>query len=146
MAKEVVEQAASAGEVLEQKVITMLDALEKGAVTVGDAAVKYAPDVADAVLGVIRINGLSAVMTALISFVLLMFVGCFLWKVHKKWLAVDPEYLKGVTGFSLLGSIIFFGFASAVLITDVFNVWNWVAIFEPKLALAKQIVDAALNK
>lgn len=129
---------------IEQKVVNMLDALEKGAVHVGDVVVKYSPDVAEATLMVVRIDGVSSIATGVVAGVL-----CYLWfvwanKLRKK--ADEASYADSAL-FGTASVVCFVGsvVAFSVSMINLLDVWNWVAVFEPKLYLAKQIIKAAVG-
>ena len=124
---------------VEEKLVSMLDALEKGAVHVGDAVVKYSPDVAEATLLVVRIDGVQNIVTGLICAVLAFLSA----KACVKWLKAsdgDDVYIPLIAS-ALITALV----TTQVDFFNLIDVWNWVAIFEPKLYLAKQIIKAALG-
>lgn len=66
---------------IQDKVVSMLDALQQGTTTLGDKLVKYTPDVVDAGLWVIRIDGIQEIAIAI--FCLLFFTIGGYWFTKK---------------------------------------------------------------
>lgn len=141
------EAVAEAKPDIETKVVEMLDALQNGAVTIGEQVVKYSPDVADAALWVVRIDGVQSLLNAVIFCV----AGIVMYKLakrnwkwaHQKVTKEDEEdilYIPSVLLFVLSAFPLFGGIARLL------SVWTYIAIFQPKLYLAKQIIDAAVGK
>lgn len=127
---------------IEQKVVDILDALQSGAVEIGGKVVKYAPDIADTVLLVTRVNGIQTLFSSLVFGVLLGVCSVKLWawaakeKKEDKW-STPADGIYFLSGFSLL--------LSALSFAQLIRVWTWVQVFEPKLYIAKQIIDSALS-
>ena len=149
---------------VEEKIVSMLDALQSGVVHVGEQVVKYSPDVADAALWVVRIEGVSALIYGVIGLfaiaIAIILFRKYLWhnsqytaefklycskqgveeRIHRNN-ANNHYFWRLAFGFSALGfTFVGFGFLKKLL-----DIWNWVAVFEPKLYIAKQIIDAALK-
>lgn len=144
MTKEIAEAAQYVAPNVEGKLVEMLDALQHGVVKVGETVVQYSPDIADAALWVVRIDGIQFVMIA---------ISCLLWAIFAKILGkklwvwarkVDPDFDSPAIAVPVIvwaSGVATFGIALAKL----FSIWNWVAIFEPKLWLAKQIISSVLR-
>lgn len=141
-----IEVASQNSDAIQNKVVSMLDALQNGAVEVGTQVVKYTPDVIDAGLWVIRIEGIQALVFSL-SFLLP------LWLLHpfaKRSLAWaqaatkedDDNFPSFLLPIILYGIVILFAAQAFYILT---NIWSWVAVFEPKLYLAKQIIASVIN-
>lgn len=144
MTQEVIKEAVKVTPGIEEKVVGMLDALQNGAVKIGEQVVKYSPDVADAALWVVRIDGVQSIATAIFFVIaaIVLYVAtrrfwAWAWRVDKDF-DTPAIMVPVVTGIlTIISSIL----ASA----RIFDVWNWIAIFQPKLYLAKQIIKAAIN-
>jgi len=122
---------------IEQKVISMLDALQNGAVEIGGTVVKYAPDLLYTAEKIIQIDAAGRLVPAVIIFIL----GQWGLRKNVKWFKecdYSEEFLPGF--FTIIFAII-----SIISAICLLNIWHWVAIFEPRLALAKQIAQAALG-
>lgn len=146
MSKETaVDVAKDAGTGIEGKLVEMLDALQNGAVKVGEQVVKYSPDVADAALWVVRIDGAQKLVLGIVALIALY--PCVRWTLRlfgwaKK--AVKTSYDGIAYAVPILGAIGTVMVAGAAA-TPLLNVWNWIAVIEPKLWLAKQIIAAVLK-
>ena len=125
---------------IEQKVISMLDALQSGIAEVGGQVVKYTPDVIDATLWVVRIDVISAIFSSLVVFL----VTALLSKKFYNELQ-NTEYDVDKRVFCVIGLI---GSSISALISFLClaDIWNFVALIEPKLYIAKQIIEATLTK
>lgn len=149
---------------VEEKVISLLDALQSGVAHIGDQVVKYSPDVADAALWVVRIDGLGNLLIGLLGLGMIAVSHALFRKAvwHRgqhiiAWRAYietkgkeeriqkdDADYHDFWRFITLLTSG-FSGFAGLIAVARFLDIWNWVAVFEPKLFIAKQIIDAALK-
>lgn len=104
-----------------------------------------APEVLEITLAVIRWTGAShligGVVALVISYVLIrLAVPLYRKSVGTKdpWEATDQEV--GAVFLGLGGALS--GVGAMVLLL---NVWNWVAVFSPQLALARQVITKVLN-
>lgn len=131
---------------VETKIVSMLDALQQGAVTVGHVAVKYAPDVADAVLNIVRIDALGKLIPAIAFFIICLSVFIYIVKYIRKVYANKKEDYD-FNDKIFIACMCSLPFVTVGIISSLvlLNIWSWVAVFEPKLALAKQIIDSVLN-
>lgn len=128
---------------VQDKVVSMLDALQHGVTTVGNSVVKYTPDVVDAGLWVVRIDGIQTLTFSILGLLAAFILGHASYKFWK-YLEKECELDGPVIVFPLFGGIITIIMIIGNTIT-LLNVWNWVAIFEPKLYLAKQIIDSVVK-
>lgn len=130
---------------VETKIVEMLDALQNGAIKIGEGVVKYSPDVADAALWVVRIDALENIVFWLIFFIMFLLPLVYIksiwaWCVSKEYSSNESSTVLGLIG--LVASFI----AAIIGFFNLTTIWNWVAVFEPKLYLAKQIISATLGK
>jgi hypothetical protein len=147
-AKEVLEAAPG----VEGKLVEMLDALQNGVVTVGEQVVKYGPDVADAALWVVRVDGIQSIVSGFVA-LLILTASVYAFLRTLRWVRSDEFDNDEFTGIPFfigsivigIGSIVIGIVSSMIAIDKLLNVWNWIAIFEPKLWLAKQIMASVLK-
>lgn len=120
---------------LEQKTVEILDKLDA-------LATQYAPEVVDSAIGIMQVSGASKIILGLLG---LCFVCAIAFSVCKgvKYCAKkqeeNREWEAGAPIIITLGVIFSVGILIASL-TALLNVWNWVAMFDPKLALAQRIM------
>ncbi len=124
---------------IEQKVVEILDAAQQGAVKVGETIIQYSPDVANAFLAIVRIEGLAKLIPSILILVACCvfyrsFIRMWKWALSRYHYSIDRHL------FACIASAIICVFVIHALFC-ILNIWNWVAIFEPKLWLAKQLVD-----
>lgn len=112
---------------LESKAVDLLTKFE-------DLAAQYTPDVIDAALTVVRINGASEIITSLFLILSAWLCYKFINPLIKK---IDDEVGAGIAHLFLW--IFIFCFALIGFLT-IAEIWNWVSIFNPKLALAHKLL------
>lgn len=104
-----------------------------------ELAKQYSPDVVDAGLTVIRINALGDIIVGLVGIA----VAFVVWKIFKRVRAErGKEYFHRNEAICIIGGAISFfgGIASFVMILfGLFNIWVYVALFDPKLYIAYKI-------
>lgn len=131
---------------IEDKAVDIMDKAMVGAERLteklAELAAQYGPDVVNAAIEVARITALRPIIggavCAVVSYVLLRFsIKAFQTAKADDW--DNPVYIVGC-GFS---GIISSGFGTAAAIY-LFDVWNWVGVFEPKLWIAHRILEKAL--
>ena len=115
-----------------QKAVELLDKLTA-------LSEKYAPEVYETALTVVQVQAVSELV---LSATCLIFI---YWLVQKalKLKAQDffDEYDEALT---VMATIIV---GSAIVVTSVFSLcclfdaWNWIALFDPKLALANKVLN-----
>lgn len=125
--------------VVGDKALQYLDLFEQ-------AVVKYSPDAVEAVLMVTRVHGLSIIIPALVALLVGIVVGVWGVRFIRKGFALQKQHEEGfphVVGGACMFfvSILFLGESLSKLL----NIWNWVAIIEPKLWLAYKMFDKVLN-
>jgi len=123
---------------LETKAVDILDKLDA-------LTTQYAPDVVDKTIQAVVITGISNLVYALVGF--LAMYGS--WYATKKMTAFCIKQ-KEKNGYmsdwetccilaNVIGGSVCFAFAM-VSIRMLFDVWNWIAIFNPELALAHRVL------
>lgn len=134
-----------------------LDRLTDGADAViaklGTLADKYGPEVVNSALWVVRVDGISNVASNLVGAA----IGGSVAYVAFRWVrghiaaqkAAHRETHRGFDltldadpGVCIFGSVAGVAGATAVVVCTVkfLDIWNWVAIFEPKLWVAKKLL------
>lgn len=125
-------------EPVEQKLVSMLDALQSGVVEIGGKLVKYTPDVVDAGLAVVRIDCASN----LIYSALFVFAVAACWCALIKWckeIDVETNSQANIIRAFLLVPL------AIVAIRLMLDVWWWVGMFEPKLYIAHKIMEQVMK-
>ena len=120
-------------EKLEEKALELLNRFD-------DLAVQYTPEVIDAAIEVVRFNGLSEIFQGVVGLLVFWFAGRASFRLIRKEMVADiHEFNIGDTVFG-----IFVGIAAVIglieAMSGLLDTWNWVAIFNPKLVLAKQVL------
>lgn len=107
--------------------------------TIGTALSKYGPQALETMLSVVRYQGLGAIIIGLTLWVTSIPLCVFAFHCWKR--AGKVERFDS-TDWRFAASICFIGFAVLHLFAGsfLFNIWTWVAIFDPKIALAHQIL------
>lgn len=118
---------------MDERINKWLDALEL-------LVKQYSSDVLDTILAVVQITGIQQLVFGVIT--LLVFVALngfayFLWT--KKMKHPDEDWDVGALFMHLISA---FPFLHACIV--LFNIWNWVAVFNPKLYLAYKIFSKLL--
>src|SRR5882672_5024564 len=125
---------------VETKVVEVLDSLQKGVSKLGKEVVKYGPVAVDTTLSVVRINGLANLIPGILS--LIIFLIMVLLGVHCFPLKEDSgSFVLGLI-ISIIGGFISGCFACAVLS----DIWIYVQVFNPKLYIAKELVEKILDR
>ena len=122
---------------IEEKAVDILNQLEA-------LAKQYTPDVIDAAINVTRIEGLSAIIG---GFAMLVCIypaynaAIRLYRYFTKKQEQDryADWELCVMSVVVVGPIIVLCLAIFGL-ANVLDIWRWVAVFEPKLYIAKQIM------
>lgn len=117
---------------LAEKNLTRLDGY---ADSLEELTKQYAPEVVDASLMVVQINGIQSLLLGL----LLSIITYCLYKAIR--LIIKHEHAE--EGAAILVAFVLFTLGGAGFY--LFNIWNWVAIFEPKLYIAKEVLDKVIN-
>ena len=127
---------------MEDTVLTLIDErVLQIAAKLTELGEQYGPDVVDAALMVVRIDAGQEILISIVWLILAV-VGYrysrWAWPRIPDW--NDPTFqnvsaLLSVTAIPLGLLISALGFV---------QIWTWVAIFDPKLAVAKRILDGVL--
>lgn len=125
------EAVATVADKLGDKALQYLQSFE-------DLAKQYSPDVVDAGLNIVRVYGAQELILGILCIALLLYIffkakAAVIKDLNKGGYSSGGNVLPIIIGASLLG---IFPVAQA---TAVFSIWNWVAVFEPKLYLAYKI-------
>jgi len=122
---------------LEEKVVHLLNQLE-------NLSKQYTPEVFDAAVAVIQMNGITEILGGLIVIVLAVAVGYISLRLYKyAGQKYEEDYMsdwnevQGVVQW--IGPIITITLL-VIASCFLFDIWNWIAIFNPKLALAKTVL------
>lgn len=109
-----------------EQLITKYDAL----------ATQVAPDVMKKMLQATSLGGLGYILTGLllIAFWSLIMYGAY--RINPKFDNMDDNYVAQV--FMLVLGTLFLFFPGMLMFADI---WNWVAIWHPDLALTHQIIS-----
>ena len=123
---------------LEEKAVDILNQFEA-------LAKQFAPDVIDAAIGVAQMKGMAGVVNGFVLLLLAVVAGKLslaafrFCKKKEEGRGGYSEWVHGLVASATIG-----GFAVSVLLLfglgHLLDFWNWVAIFNPKLALAKSIL------
>ena len=122
---------------IEQKAVEILDKLDS-------ITTQYAPDVVNSAIKVVQVNGLSRIFYGIIGI-----IGCFICVIVAKKLANKCTELKKRDGYNsdwevgvavscVVGAVVTIVLAICSII-ELCDVWNWIAMFDPKLALANKL-------
>lgn len=130
-------------EKLEQKAIEVIDkamdGVEKLSNMLSDVAVQYGPEVVDAALTVVRITGANKIFVGLI---LLTLPFLFFYNLKELWKWAGKHDKDSESGSYVL--ILMIGVVCSIFTAMSFitltNLWSWVAIIEPKLWVAHEIL------
>lgn len=112
---------------VEQKAVEILDKLDA-------LATQYTPEVVDSALGAVTVSAIGNLITGV---VLLLIAAGIAWACRRYWEAlVEAADEPFVVVFGSLASLAP-GVAGTATLLDV---WNWVATWNPQLALAHKIL------
>lgn len=122
---------------IEQKAVEILDKLDS-------IATQHAPDVINSAIKVVQVDGVSHIFYGIIGI-----IGCFTCVIVAKKLANKCTELKKSGGYNsdwevgiavsyILGTVVTIVLAICSII-ELFDVWNWIAMFNPKIALANKL-------
>lgn len=125
----------------EDKLVDMLDALQNGVATVGDKVLEYGPDVVEMALWVVRIDGMQYLLTGIVC---AMTSALLTFKYLNRLWEWARKHDEGSEFMVTIVIFIISGLLTTIAIARLSNMWGWVAVFAPKLALAKKVVESAL--
>lgn len=119
-----------------------LDAFSAAATEHGDLAVETA-------LSVARVTAASTLVDGAVGIALFCIAAALFWKFAAPWVKQSWDMYDGGDKMMLGGvgygmAALAFGVVGTILALNIFSVWAWVGLFEPKLYIAKQILDKVL--
>lgn len=123
---------------LESKAVDILNKMEA-------LTTQYAPDVTEAAFMAVRVSGIGDLI---ICVVLVLFgsIGIYMSGRFKKFCEKKKEEAPGYSSWGEVGEVIvifaiaFGGTSSLIGAICMFDIWLWVAIFNPELAMAHKIL------
>ncbi|MGI9541942.1 MAG: hypothetical protein ACR2MX_01710, partial [Cyclobacteriaceae bacterium] len=98
----------------------------------------YAPDVLDSVVEAARISAIGDIIYGFLGFVL-AFVAYKIFYILYYMISKSIEERSVEFFCSLLAIGIVFSIVSICMMSNLIDIWNWVGVFNPKLALAHKI-------
>lgn|ERR1043166_1341375 len=134
-------------DVFTQKVVEILGQLQSAVGNVAALAGKAAPQVVEYALKVKVYEGISSLVEGLLA---LLFAIIVLTTMYRKRKAVIEAFdYANDNPPVIIATIVFAVLSGIALITGVITVcdtWNWVAVFDPKIALAHDIVQRVMGQ
>lgn len=127
----------------DEAVTKLTSALEASIKQIGSLGEKYGPEVIDAGLAAVRITGLAPLIVGAVCLVVALTL--FAW-APRSWAAGKKSGQKlsdDAFPAALVGGVMAYFFAGcfAIAAADrLLVLWNWVAVFEPKLWVAKRLL------
>lgn len=123
---------------IDEKLGEVIDKLTKLAETHGGAAAELAISVA-------QTNAIASLVSAAISMILCIGAALVANKLIRYAVSHPDEIDWPAPGYFIPGIILagVAAVASLFSLSELVSVWNWTGAFNPKLALAKQIMKAA---
>lgn len=110
----------------------------------GELVAKHGPDAVNLAAQVVQINAVQTLLTGAASAVILgVAVKAFGFFARRQQAAyAEDDIGLPMIGWLLvlLGDLIAGGIATAYTLGDLLDVWAWVALFNPKLALAHEVL------
>lgn len=121
---------------------------EKLGQAIGNAAHQYGPPVWQMVLSIKRVDSLGHLIPSLVVLGIFPFILIKLYRFFKSNAAdCCPGRPFIYCGFSAGYGLVLF-VSTVILIpflVQVLNIWNWVGVFDPQVAIAKDIMDKILR-
>lgn len=124
------------GSVITDKAIGMLDSLQEAAKQITTKLIDTAPKAFEIICNIKTIDSLQLIALG-IGFVALSVFFAFVLKTIIN--QGDEEFAIFVGTFTFVPCAI----ASLIFL---FNMWNWIGVFNPELAIAKDLYQAAIDK
>jgi hypothetical protein len=130
---------------LTNKMLEIINQLQQGVIS-------HAHDALNLMLSVTRINGIESIAIGIITLMLNIIIIKFMLNTYKK----VKEYNNSITNpsekkdhddyiplYAGCALILFFSIPACVCL--LLDIWNYIAIFEPKLYLAHQIIEKVIQ-
>lgn len=93
---------------------------------------------------ILWLQRLSSIQMLLIAFIGIIFLYASYFFGKKTRVTYEEDYGSGfVPAYAIASGVC--GVIGAICATEFLNVWNWVGLFYPELALAKQALDAVMK-
>lgn len=122
---------------LEDKAASLLDKLDS-------VLTQYTPEVYNAAIDVVQVSGISEIVSSFLCIAGTIFIGYFLYKNREFFKEYDISTSNIITDIFMFAGwfgCMFMIIASLVsMFTTILDVWTWISIFNPKLALAHQVL------
>lgn len=116
----------------------MNQTFEQKAVEIIGQLQHLAPKAADVALQTARINALGDVIEGVFSLIVFGCLVLFWRKIYWRWANNGADEIAvGLSGAGLAIAMAFFAVGAFI---DLVNIWTWVGIFHPELALAHKII------
>lgn len=139
------------------KIVSMLDQIQAGVTNV-------APQAIDLMLKVVSVKGIIHIATGIFFLCIAIFCAVIVYKIilgykeyEKQRKEIENKIQLGLLSYEdrkfeqdISHSMAIFGICGVVsfFISAVFllNLWNYIAIFNPKLYLANEVIEKVINK
>jgi len=119
---------------IEEKAVEIMDKLDK-------LATQYAPDVMESALAAVQVSAVGNLVMSVAAILFVVVVGYVCLKYWRHSHTDESSYESETICEAITVVYIVLGFiVLAVCIIQISDVWNYVAIFNPKLALAHKIL------
>lgn len=136
---------------MEEATKKALDLMEQSVLFARDFIAKHGPQAWDAVLWIYRINGICELLIALLLFVLAA-IGWKTWSWCEKQATTrkaerTSHYDDGHLAWLVPGRVILGVSFIAVIfgLIGLFDVWTWVKVFYPDLAVARDVFNKVIK-
>lgn len=128
---------------MEQKAIETLDKLELIAKQITDKLIEVAPKAYEVLLTIKQVEAGQELIKGLICLIISLILSYITFKIYKKLIKTEQDL--GLIMLQLASP-----FAIAVIplfpaISILTNLWDWIGLINPELAIAKDIKDGIFN-
>lgn len=131
-------------DLLQQKVVEILTQFQEGVSSTLTAAGKAAPHVVEYAIRVKFYDGLGSIVGGFIALFFLILILGIMYR-HRAAIIDSFEYCDAP---HVSAGAVFFGLGAVILIFPAFGLlldtWNWVAVFDPKIALAHDLFEKVM--
>lgn len=123
---------------LDQKLVEIFEKLE-------ELVKQFQPEALDKAVNILQINAVNNIVISLLIISLTALLLIVLWKKQGEITEhLDIEkcntMVAGLCTAAIVLGIMFSIILSIVSLCSLLDIWNWIGIFNPKLALAKKIL------
>lgn len=119
---------------VEEKAVELLDKLD-------NLVTQYAPEVYSTAVDVVRMSGINSLVWGILGAIFIATAFLIAVRITRMILRdEEPTEIEG--GFIAVGVItgLFLSISGLIHVTNLFKLWNWVAVFDPELALARKVL------